>query len=291
MDKQSENELRVFKKFAQICPYSINLATIEKRNHPEPDILCKLSDGTAIAFEIVECLDRSLSRSIYNSCELGRAFYNEIEKLPDDEKNRVKSKFGDALISIVFHRDVSLIKKRRLVKQIFEQLWTVENEKKIQEMEKSFAFLSPQESEQFLKIIENENITEDELLKREPFSKSVVQEFNLKLPKNLRDYVKRITFFFPGLSDGPSFDITEAVWFTSPIEKRIDEKIKKKYKTEHKTELLVYYELQPELPADHWILPRIGSVTDNLENTIFKRVWLYSVTQDKIIYVFPVYVE
>ncbi len=154
-------------------------------------------------------------------------------------------------------------------------------------MEKSFAFRSPQESEQFLEIIENENITEDELLKREPFSKSVVQEFNLKLPKNLRDYVKRITFFFPGLSDGPSFDITEAVWFTSPIEKRIDEKIKKKYKTEHKTELLVYYELQPELPADHWILPRMDSVTDNLENTIFKRVWLYSVTQDKIIYVFP----
>lgn len=287
MDKQSQNELRVFKKFAQICPYSINLATIEKRNHPEPDILCKLSDGTAIAFEIVECLDSSLSRSIYNSCELGRAFYNEIEKLPDDEKNRVKSKFGDALISIVFHRDVSLIKKRRLLKQISEQLWTVENEKKIEEMEKSFAFRSPQESEQFLEIIENENITEDELLKREPFSKSVVQEFNLKLPKNLRDYVKRITFFFPGLSDGPSFDITEAVWFTSPIEKRIDEKIKKKYKTEHKTELLVYYELQPELPADHWILPRMDSVTDNLENTIFKRVWLYSVTQDKIIYVFP----
>lgn len=195
MDKQSQNELRVFKRFSQICPYPINLATIEKRNPPEPDMLCKLSDGTTIAFEIVECLDSSLSRSIYNSCELGRAFYNEIEKLTEDERHRVKSNFS-VLISIIFHKDVSLPKKRSLVKPIFNLLWTVENEQRIKDIEKSFDVLSPQEAEQFAQILEDENITEDELLKREPFSKCVPQDFNLNLPKNLRDYVKRITFFY-----------------------------------------------------------------------------------------------
>jgi hypothetical protein len=95
----------------------------------------------------------------------------------------------------------------------------------------------------------------------------------------------------PGISNGPSFNIEDPVWLTNPIENRILKKIKKKYKTKYRTELLVYYEVQPELPADCWILPEMDSVTDEIENTIFKRVWLYSVSQDKIIYVFPDYVE
>lgn len=238
MDKQSLNELRVFEQFARTCPYSINLQTIEKRNPPEPDIFCRLSDGTAIAFEMVECLDSSLSRSIYNSCELARAFYNEIEKLPNDERHRVKSKFVVS-ISIIFHKDVSLNKKRSLIKPIFDLLWTAENENKIKDIESSISFLSPEETKQFFHILEKENITEDELVKREPFSKAVVQHFDLKLPKNLKKYLKRITFLMPSFSGSPSFNITETVWISNPIEKQIDKKIKKKYKTKYKTELLI----------------------------------------------------
>lgn len=271
LNQQSQNELRVFKKFSEVCPYPINFDSIEKREPPEPDILCKLLDEKVMAFEIVECIDSSLSRSIYNSCELGRAFHDEIEKLPDDKKHRVKSKFGDVLISIVFHKDVPLIKKRRLIKPIFDQLWTIENEEKIEEMKKSFSFLTPQESQQFFETLEKEEISEEELLKSPSFSKAVVNEFDTKLNKNLRDLLKRITLFFPGPDGGPSFDITDAIWFADPVEKRIMEKLKKEYITKHKTELLVYYELQPELPADHWILPSIDSVTEKLEKSIFKR--------------------
>lgn len=107
MNQQSQNELRAFKRFTKVCPYSINFDSIEKRAPPEPD-LCKLLNERMIAFELVECIDSFLSRSIYNSCELVRAFHEEIEKLPDDKKHRVKSKFGDVLVSIVFHKNVPL---------------------------------------------------------------------------------------------------------------------------------------------------------------------------------------
>jgi hypothetical protein len=287
LDRQSQNELRVFKKFAEVCPYGSTFDSIEKRQPPEPDILCRLSDGKEIAFEIVECIDNSLARSIYDSCELGKAFSDEIEKLPEFEKQRIKSIFGDVLISVSFQKDMSLMKKRSTVKLIFDHLWAKENEAKVPEMDQSFSFLSPQESQQFFETSKRDNITEAKLLKQPPYSKDVVKQFDLKLPKNLRDVVKRITFFFPGPSGGPSFDITEAIWFANPIEKQIDKKMKKKYETKCRAELLVYYELQPELPAEYWILPAMDSVVENLEQSAFERVWLYSVTQNEVIYVYP----
>ena len=301
----------VFKKFAQICPYSINLGSIKKRNPPEPDILCKLSDEAAIAFEIVECIDRSLARSIVDFFILTKAFYDEVEKLPDEKKHRVKSKFSGISIKILFHKGVSLKKKICLIKPIFDQLWTMENEEKIEEKigenKRSFLFLTRQESQQ----LEKEKISEKELLKRPPFSKAVIKSikefdlFDLKLNKNLRDEVKRITFRSFGSSDGPN--ITEDTLFVGAIEKRIGGKLKKKYKTKHKTELLVYYEVPAELldwmlpDMECWImecmkecciLPAMVSwVDERLENSIFKRVWLYSVTENKIMYVFPNYLE
>jgi hypothetical protein len=280
LDKQSENELRIFKKFAEKCPYPIDFKSIEKRNPPEPDIFCQLSDSTSLTFELVECIDSSLSRSIYNSCELAKAFYEQVEKLPKHEKKRIKSHF-QILVSVVFEKGITIRKKRSLIKPIFDLLWTEENEIKIRSMQDSFSVMTPEEAAQFAEILEKENITKDELLKRAPFSKAVPQSFDLKIPKKLKDDVKRITFFLPGLSGGPSFDITEAVWIYHPIEKRVRDKLKKKYVTENAKELLVYYELQPELP-DNKILAELEFI--DLNNTIFRRLWIYSVTEDRIIY-------
>ncbi len=113
----------------------------------------------------------------------------------------------------------------------------------------------------------------------------------MELPKNLRFFVKQIRVIFPGLANGPHFNIVDPVWSSHPIEKRIDKTIKKKYRTKFRTELLVYYEIDQELPAEGWIVPAMDSITDKIENTIFMRVWLYSVTEDKIIYVYPDYVK
>jgi len=291
LNQQSQNELKVFKKFAEVYPYSINCDSIEKRNPPEPDILCKSLDGRVIAFEVVECIDSFLASSIWNCVETTRVFYDAIEKLPNDEKHRIKSKFGDVLITIVFPEDLEWVERRCLLKPIFEQLWTLENEKKVEEAKKSLSFLTPQESQQFWEILEKEGISEDELLKRPPFSKAVIKKIDLKLSEKLRDSVERMTFF-PGPSGpfgGPAFVITDTLWAhdPDPVEKKIEVKFRKKYKTKHRAELLVYYEVPPELPADGWILPAMDSVTEKLEKSIFKRVWLYSVTQNKIIYVFP----
>lgn len=287
MDIQSRNELRVFKKFAEICSYEFRFNSIEKRQHPEPDILCRLSNGDEIAFELVECIDESLACSIYDSCKLRKAFDDKIENLPKIEKVRIKTNFSNLLISIVFHKNISLINKQNSINFIFSQLWTKENEEKVVKIKEEVSFFSKKQSELFWDIHTKWNISEDELLKQLPFSKSVPKEFDLKLPNNLKDIVKRITFISLWSCEGPSIDITEAIWFADPVEKQIKKKLNKEYKTNCPTELLVYYELQPELPAEYWILPSMDSVVQALDTSVFGRVWLYSVTQNKVIYVFP----
>lgn len=280
LDKHSKNELRIFKKFAESCPYPIDFESIEKRSPPEPDILCRLSDGTALAFELMECIDASLSRSIYHSCELGMAFRERIERLPKNEKDRIKSHFQIS-VRVVFRNEIPLRRKRSLVKPIFDLLWTEDNEKRIRSMKNSFASMTPQEARQFTEILEKENITQDELLKRPPFSKSVPQSFDLKIPRELKDNVKSITCTFPSFFRGPSFAITDALWRSNPIEKRVREKTRKKYATEHITEFLVYYDLKPELP-DYDILAELEFI--DINNTIFRKLWIYSVREDRIIY-------
>jgi hypothetical protein len=60
----SIDEKEVFSKFILKCPYSIQINSIQKRPPPEPDILCKLEDGADKYFELVECVDASLAKSL-----------------------------------------------------------------------------------------------------------------------------------------------------------------------------------------------------------------------------------
>ena len=242
MDKQANDELRIFKEFVRVSPYHIDFNSIETRNPREPDIFCKLLDGNPLVFEVVECIDMDIARSIYDSMEVKQAFYTELEKLPNEKKHKIKTNFSDASIYVAFCKGISKNKKLQSIKTIFDYLLTIKHK--------------------------------------------VEGEFNLKSHTYLRNVVRWI-LIQRGVS-GPMFDIEAATSFSDPTQERIKDKFFKKiYTTNADIELLCYYELQPELPESTW-LPSIKEfVKTNLENSPFRRVWIYSVTKNKIIYVFP----
>lgn len=244
MDKQAKNELRVFKEFAKVCPYPINFGSIEKRKPPEPDILCKLLDGSSLTFEVSECIDERIAGSIYDSIELRQAFNSELGKLPKEEKQKIKTNFSDASIYVVFCKGISKNKKLRSIKTIFDYLLNLKNDAE--------------------------------------------GKFDLKLNHYLKNVVRWI-LIQRGVS-GPIFDIEATTSFSDPVQERIKDKFfKKRYKTNTDIELLCYYELQPELPESTWPSSVKKFVKTNLENSPFRRVWIYSVTKNKIIYVYPEY--
>lgn len=44
-DPHAERELAVFRDFAVVCPLGIDRGSIEKRDPPEADILCRIADA------------------------------------------------------------------------------------------------------------------------------------------------------------------------------------------------------------------------------------------------------
>jgi len=78
---QGKREVQIVKKFADICPYKIDVTSVKKENPPKPDIYCKLKDGTELYFELVECLDNPIAKTPSDQVSL--------KYLLDDEKNKL----------------------------------------------------------------------------------------------------------------------------------------------------------------------------------------------------------
>src|SRR5258705_9496146 len=67
VDPHADRELALFRDFALVCPLGIEMKSIEKRDPPEADILCRIADGSALAFEMVESTDGQPKRCIKGS--------------------------------------------------------------------------------------------------------------------------------------------------------------------------------------------------------------------------------
>ncbi len=86
----------------------------------------------------------------------------------------------------------------------------------------------------------------------------------------------------------PIFRVGGFTSFGEPILRKITDKFKKEYKTKNnKIDLLAYYAFQPEIPENHWLPETADYIKDNISNSPFNRVWIYSYTNNKILFFYP----
>jgi len=90
-----------------------------------------------------------------------------------------------------------------------------------------------------------------------------------------------------GVFVGPMFRVEGVTSFSVSILKEIKDKFNKKYETKNKIDLLAYYALQPEIPENHWLPETAVYIKDNISNSPFNRVWIYSYTKNKILFLYP----
>lgn len=90
-----------------------------------------------------------------------------------------------------------------------------------------------------------------------------------------------------GVFVGPMFRVEGVTFFGVSFLKEIKDKFNKEYATKIKIDLLAYYALQPEIPENHWLPETADYIKDNIANSPFKRVWIYSYTKNKILYLYP----
>jgi len=237
---QGKREVQIVKKFAAICPYKINLNSINKKDPPEPDILCKLENGLELSFELVECLDNLIAKTPSDQVSLKYLLDDEKNKLPLCKRMRFKRKYKNALIYIAFNKKYSLMRRKRSIPYLVN----------------------------FLLNLDENQIKKDEI------------ELN-GCPEIKWFSIRR------GVYVGPMFRVGGFTPFGEPTLRKIKGKFNKKYPTKNKIDLLAYYALQPEIPKNHWLSDTEDYVKDNITNSPFNRVWIYSFTKNKILFFYP----
>lgn len=61
--KGNEVEIPIFQCFINRCNLSLDPTSVQKRNPPEADILCRTTEGEVIAFELVELCDSNMAKN------------------------------------------------------------------------------------------------------------------------------------------------------------------------------------------------------------------------------------
>ncbi|CAB1055350.1 hypothetical protein D1BOALGB6SA_83 [Olavius sp. associated proteobacterium Delta 1] len=124
---QAKTELRIFRSFAEVCELPIDVMTIEKREPPEPDILCKINDGGTITFELTELIDRGFANMIGKQNDTKTRLDNYYFDLPMDMKKDFDSLYSDAIIFINFNNSISMRQREMLFSNIFNNLLGLES--------------------------------------------------------------------------------------------------------------------------------------------------------------------
>jgi len=112
--------MKVFKKFASVCPLGISLTSIRPQSPPKPDILCMLRDGTKIEFELGEAVDRNYQRHLRLSIDqtlIGmREYYNSLPKV---EKENFSQLYGDSQLGFTFQENATKRNRQDAYPDIF----------------------------------------------------------------------------------------------------------------------------------------------------------------------------
>jgi hypothetical protein len=90
-----------------------------------------------------------------------------------------------------------------------------------------------------------------------------------------------------GVFVGPMFHVEGVTFFGVSFLKEIKDKFNKKYTATNKIDLLAYYSLQPEIPKNHWLKETVDYIQANIYKSPFTRVWIYSYTKNKLLYLYP----
>lgn len=110
-------------------------------------------------------------------------------------------------------------------------------------------------------------------------SKKEVSNFN----NGLKGIVQEI-ILTKGSFNGPNFQVNACGSINSnPIMKQYKKKIQKKYKNDYSIELLLYYDFQSEQCISDE-LDFAKNYFGEMSSSIFKRIWIYSLWNNKILY-------
>lgn len=125
-DPHGPRELKIFRKFAKLCPIAIDQTSIKKKNPPLPDILCRMKAFGETAFEMVELIDKTLAAHVLSSFKNQQILNEEFNHLDPVEKALVLRVVQNALVHVDFHPDATAKVRKKEIPAIIRFLGTID---------------------------------------------------------------------------------------------------------------------------------------------------------------------
>ena len=85
-----QRELKVFNEFIERSKLPIDLNSVQKRNSPEPDMLCNLGSEGLVAFELKEICDETVAKTVSHLLKTGNQ--ESVGILPGNPVPRILTK-------------------------------------------------------------------------------------------------------------------------------------------------------------------------------------------------------
>jgi hypothetical protein len=89
-----DDETSAFRNFLEHSYLAAVPDSIEKRNPPEPDILCRLTDNCQLAFELVEICHPGNAAFVGSAGTVGRLLEETYQNLAGELRDRFDSRFA-----------------------------------------------------------------------------------------------------------------------------------------------------------------------------------------------------
>ena len=118
---QANSELAIFRLLVEAARLPVVPSSVQKRQPPEPDVLCEISGLGVVAFELVEIVDQGFAGMVNGQVRVELALHRAVGQAELAQRSRLIERFGDALI-YVRYLDPRVRRRERTIPALFRYL-------------------------------------------------------------------------------------------------------------------------------------------------------------------------
>lgn len=278
MNNQANHELSIFSSFVMATKLAVTPNSIQKRQPPEPDILCSIEGRGDVAFELVEIVDESMARRDSDALRLRRVLFETYQNYLEEKRRAFFSRYGHCSIHVAFEENASYRDRAVAAPAVLDfllcvaqpitgQIRFVEHRENAEQIYRSGTFTRG-EGYVYVTFPQFKNRTPVVLLKRDSPILNSVEWVNIYRGSHLQ---------------GPLFGVDATGSFGECALDAIQKKFEKKYSDAVPIALLAFYEAQPVLPADLWFPQLSPFIEQNIAASPFEEIWVYDAARNQVI--------
>ncbi len=280
-DRQAKHELSIFSRFAAAVKLAVVPNSIQKRQPPEPDILCSIDGRGDGSFELGEIIDQSMARRDSDVSKLYVLLDETFKNFSDEKRVAFLSRYQHSSIRIAFQEKVTYKARANAVTAVLDLL--LSSAEPVTGLDRFAEY-----REDFERIYRCAEFTHADEYVRVVFPRSRRSPlFLLKKKSQLLNTIDQLNVSQCDHFQGPSFYVNPAGFFGERALQAIQKKFKKTYSTATPIELLAFYESQPVQPAELW-LPQLSSyIEQNIGPSPFKKVHVFDAAKNEVLFQSP----